>query len=496
MTLKLRGINSFREMRIRKLLLLFVSLSVFVWFKAQAYEFTYDNALYSLWDQKKIDIDKIVSSKIKTQDTVNRYIKALAKLDISKIDYDKRAVYYYLLSELEKIAGKTSWSSLNQNVIVKTYELNKPLAIPVDTSNPNTTSSDTTKLLPEYERVFVSEIKAKVNRYIEIDDNFEFEENWNTYMVNFNKYYIVEFDKPISLYTSLKNLSNEALIKKWSDFFITKWWFTVEKKLTLKELSSLSKVATENNDPVIFSYSWWYLHAFKKYDYTYFPVDNSWIYLSQYSSVKDIRQTILTKKWSKFILVTWYNEISIVPANIFDKLENKSGFLDAISKDMYNYTWSDITNLLMKIRTKTMALTQGLQTDQDKIEAIYSWITKNIKYDEYSMKFLKWEINEQTYLKNVDTNIFTWIWWFESWNAVCDWYSKLFLYMLSFAWIKDVSIETGKAKIWENQIVTHAWNRIWNKLYDVTWDIDQWNNTGSLKWFAMDPETFYKDHYK
>jgi len=138
------------------------------------------------------------------------------------------------------------------------------------------------------------------------------------------------------------------------------------------------------------------------------------------------------------------------------------------------YVW-DYEEILTKINNETLKLTTNLNTDEEKIKAIYDWIIKNI---DYYKNYSDW-----------NKSVFSWILTFENKTWVCDWYTKLFSYMLSFAGVNDVEIIRWYAidsldfpSFW------HAWIRIWENYYDPTFDDPIWGDSEDLYMYYSIPK--------
>ncbi|MBL7718419.1 MAG: hypothetical protein JNL72_06265 [Flavipsychrobacter sp.] len=168
-------------------------------------------------------------------------------------------------------------------------------------------------------------------------------------------------------------------------------------------------------------------------------------------------------------------------------------------------------------RSLAHALCDGVAGDRMKVNAIFNWITHNIKYDVKQLEKATLEPDKvETVLKKR--------------RAVCDGYSKLFVALCEEVGIKAVQVE-GYAKDWtfdngdQFYIPRHAWNAVYVEgkwqLVEPTWAagyITQepgWLKklftntkknplaaTGKLKFkfrynpqhFLMDPLTFRKKH--
>ncbi|HYD22431.1 MAG TPA: transglutaminase domain-containing protein [Flavipsychrobacter sp.] len=166
-------------------------------------------------------------------------------------------------------------------------------------------------------------------------------------------------------------------------------------------------------------------------------------------------------------------------------------------------------------KTLAHALCDGLPSDRQKANAIYNWITHNIKYDVKALKKTSLEPDKvEKVLKRR--------------KAVCDGYSKLFTALCDEAGLKAVTID-GYAKDWmfdngdQMYIPRHAWNAVYVEgkwhLVEATWGAGHLTQepgwfkklfggkknpfaTGKLKFkfdydpthFLMDPLTFRKTH--
>lgn len=488
--------------------------------KTYSYDFEINSINWRIDDRNKIKIDQYINKKITTNKLRDKLKNALLKLNYNKLNSQKKAIYQYILYRLNPVISTSnlnktnSWTTafINNTIIADKSssvtwntlyfyekfnfnEVNKSLIIEGDIY-PNTERTNDYKKLDGSYVEYIEKIKSKTKDYVETNDKFEYWEYGNLYKAKIKEYYIIEFNKPSSIYTSLPNLWQEILIKKWNSFILSKWWYNTEKKISISEISKTSFISTKNQDIVFFVEEDWNLNSIDLYSYKYYPLTNNenWIYLSQYPKINNLSKTILYKSNVWYELIYEYNKKSLFDINILYWVTNQKEFINAIWKDIYNYNKTDIEEIIKEIKQKSIDITSNLSNENDKIKEIYKFITSQIKYDVYSQTFIEWKVNEETFLKNVDKDVFTWIWAFKNKIAVCDWYSKLFLYMLSFSWIKNISIESWEANInWK--MISHAWIRIGDKLYDPTWDINSlWNET-YFKWFGLSQAEMYKTHF-
>ncbi len=146
----------------------------------------------------------------------------------------------------------------------------------------------------------------------------------------------------------------------------------------------------------------------------------------------------------------------------------------------------------------TCAITKDAKSDNDKVLAIYKWITSNISYDNelrLSPKLQKeFYTSEENVLKKV----------LERKKALCGGYAFLFKSLC-----KDVGISAEvvhgftkdySGKIQKNKQPSHTWsaaklNGSW-QLIDITWAISYGSkNKPDNYWYLTKPADFILSHY-
>ncbi len=140
------------------------------------------------------------------------------------------------------------------------------------------------------------------------------------------------------------------------------------------------------------------------------------------------------------------------------------------------------------IHSLTQHITQNLNDDSLKVEAIYNWVTSNIRYDTYFRRRLE---GDTSLTQEPDYVI-------RSKRAVCIGFSKLIKEMCSISQIKAIIVE-GTAKNdggFRADPDGHAWNavKINNSWYllDATWGITSAQFT--KKFFLSTPSVFIESH--
>ena len=139
------------------------------------------------------------------------------------------------------------------------------------------------------------------------------------------------------------------------------------------------------------------------------------------------------------------------------KLSNKfAPFLKPSQYIMYGNDWA--------VTKKAAEITKGKNTDQEKIEAIYSYIIKNIKYDKQKAATV-----QTGYLPNVDETLRTQ-------KGICFDYAAIFTAMLRSQGIPSrMIIGTVSPKD-----INHAWNEIYTEeegwvIVKIPFKGNQWN---------------------
>ena len=287
-------------------------------------------------------------------------------------------------------------------------------------------------------------------------------------------------DTQIKLINDLILLSNEYVSKQYLYLKQNKNLITIQKSQLVNKfkLKSLNK---EN----IFLENWiWYTYNYDSH--LYFNVDNSklnqttlnWNNINRYNSIVFVRDD-----W-KFWFINDYKKIKLIPDSIIYWIPWKYNFLKEL-KDDKKILNQDTDNIFNILKTVSKNLTKWKTSDQ-KIQILYNYILSNIEYT-----------------KNVNLDqpeIFSWINTFANKNWVCEWYVKLYLYMLNFANIGNTEAIRGYVldapdfpSIW------HAWLKIGNKYYDPTFDDPIWQKKTKTieqyKYFWLPYDLFYTNRY-
>lgn len=233
-----------------------------------------------------------------------------------------------------------------------------------------------------------------------------------------------------------------------------------------------------------------FLENWVRYTYVFNNYNNFWKWVVP--TIEDLLSNWLNPDTTILLLdeeigtsyVTDYRKVKLISDNIISWITNKHTFLKELSDDK-KYLQLDTDDLFINLKNDTSRLTLWLNSFQ-KVQKIYDYILKNI-----------------TYSSVFDTNnkyIFSWIYTYENKTWICSWYAKLYLYMLSFAWIDYVRVVKWNildAPDFPN--IWHAWIQILNNYYDPTFD-DTWNwwltkTPSEYKYFALPKDLFYANRF-
>ena len=287
-------------------------------------------------------------------------------------------------------------------------------------------------------------------------------------------------DNQKKLIDDLTKLSNEYIFK----LVLSQKEEKNKKIIDTNSLIKNFKYKSYNKDN-IFKKDWvWYAYIFDTH--LYFDTNNSSLNKRSLEANKIYSNSSLVfiKDDWKFWFVNNFKIRKLISDDIIYWISWKYNFLKEIKDDkkILNYDTDDI---FLKLKQETKKLTYW-KAKSEKIKILYNYILSNISYTEnYSLD---------------DPKIFSWIFTYINKNWVCEWYVKLFMYMLNFAYIDNVEVirwyvldATDFPNIW------HAWVRIWDKYYDPTFDDPVWitktKKYNEYKYFWLPYDLFYTNRY-
>ncbi len=238
------------------------------------------------------------------------------------------------------------------------------------------------------------------------------------------------------------------------------------------------------NPDHIFLKDWvWYAYYFKSHlafpkgveitnadlDYNWIDPDYSFVFLRDDNSLWFVKQ---------------YKIVRLIPDSLIYWIAWKYSFLQELKDDKKELDYKT-DNSFIELRQKTIKLTKN-KTKEARLQTIYRYILSNIQYTQ------DLNLNDYKIFSGIDT--------YKNKDWVCEWYAKLFTYMLSFANIHDSEVIRWfviDAEDFPN--VWHAWVRIWNNYYDPTFDDPEWlTETKTFKeysYYKLPKDLFYTNRY-
>jgi len=187
----------------------------------------------------------------------------------------------------------------------------------------------------------------------------------------------------------------------------------------------------------------------------------------------------------RYNFITDITEQKLVSREDIFWLPDKHLVLDALREDS-KFPTSDMSDTLSQIATISKNLSRW-KSKREATQAIYGWILENISYS--------------TNFNLSDEKIFSAIETFKNKQWVCTGYTKLMLYMLSFAGVYDVEVIRGQViDASDFPKIGHAWIRIGDKYYDPTFDDPVWavdtKTPSEYTYYWLPKDIFYANRFE
>ena len=282
------------------------------------------------------------------------------------------------------------------------------------------------------------------------------------------------------LVNDLITLSNELLFK------ITLENKEKNNKKTISNLNYLKNFKYKSyNDEHLFIKDWiWYTYIFD--NHLYFDETNSKLNISTLNNnnIYSSNSIVFIRDDWKVWFINKFKTRKLITDDIIKWISWKYNFLLELRDDKkkLNYETDEVFKSLKKI-VKNITTWKN---KEDKIKILYEYVIEHVKYKE-----------DFTFDQ---ANFFSWIHTFATWDWVCEWYVKLYLYMLNFSWIDDVrAIRWYVLDAPDFPDIWHAWISIWNFYFDPTFD-DPIGQTKTkkfkeYKYYNLPYDLFYTNRY-
>lgn len=287
-----------------------------------------------------------------------------------------------------------------------------------------------------------------------------------------------------------KKIIIDSLIKLSNDYIFEYSYIQeqIQSQILIKKFPSSNYFQNKiNSNDSIFREKWvWYTYVFEKHL-------SFWDWVSP--KLSDLEFNKIDTKTDLFFITNnnkpWFvtnaKKIRLISDSIIYGIPNKKEFLKEIRDDRFHIHENNIDLDILKIKSLSQNLTKDAKNKDEKIKILYDYVLKNTKYTQN--------------LDLWDKTIFSWIETFKNNSWVCEWYAKLFQYLLYFSDINDVKTIRGyviDATDYPN--IWHAWVKIWDKYYDPTFDDPIWPSTDreyeQYLYYGLPKDLFYTNRYE
>ena len=228
----------------------------------------------------------------------------------------------------------------------------------------------------------------------------------------------------------------------------------------------------------------WKAYTFKTY--SFFPEDSNITKKDlEYNGINLETDLLFVTNKNTLWFVKNPKKVILISDDLIKNIKNKYYFLEEVLDDMKNSLVSSYDYDFKKLKLISEKLTYNL-SDSSKIWNIYNYVLNNTDYS----KVIDFK----------DYRIFSWIETFKNNDWVCEWYAKMMVYMMMFAWYEDVEvIRWYVIDAQDFPDVWHAWVRVWDRYYDPTFDDPVWatenKKSKDYKYFDLPEDLFYTNRY-
>ena len=271
-----------------------------------------------------------------------------------------------------------------------------------------------------------------------------------------------------SILSDLNKLNNEEIFSMYIEN---------EKKKTQSKILSYSSTdrflrISENKENLFLEDGVWYFYDFKTTHF--FEKDNVDVNTLSYNNINPQTDLVILRDTSWPWFVTDFDRIKLISDHIIYGIPDKYEFLKEIRNDQRHLktTNTDTVFLNMKKEVESIILSQK---KEDKIATIYDWMLSNLEYTQ------NFDLD--------DKRIFSWSETYSNRDWVCEWYTKVMMYMLNFAGVRNSIVMRGDViDAVDFPQIGHAWVRVWQDFYDPTFD----DPIGAVDTRSPDKYRYYK----
>ncbi len=329
------------------------------------------------------------------------------------------------------------------------------------------------RLVTAYNK-FIVKVDAQLSQWQKI---ILLEKLWNKIDIFFETKKLSE--KNINILSDLNRLNNEELFAV---------YFENQKSEVQSELSQYSSIdkfnlVSQNPENIFLENDIWYFYDFQTT--SFFDKNNVDLRTLTHNDI-DVKTDLVVLRdtgWPGF--ATEFDKVKLISDSIIYGIPDKYEFLKEVRNDQRHMRTSNTDEVFLSMKNQAESILFSSKK-QDKITAVYSWILDNISYTE-----------------NLDLNdkrIFSWSATYNNKDGVCEWYTKLMMYMLNFAGVRnsvvirwDIIDAPDFPQIW------HAWVRVGQDFYDPTFDdpigVLETRSSNKYRYYKLPKDLMYTNRF-
>ena len=279
--------------------------------------------------------------------------------------------------------------------------------------------------------------------------------------------------------SDIAKLNNEEL----SNMYLEQEKQEVQSELFRFSSTDLFSRVSMNREN-IFRENWvWYFYDYKTTQF--FETDNVDASTLIYNNINPEVHLATLRDNGKPWFVTDFQKVKLISDDIIFGIPDKYEFLKEIKNDQRHLRTSNTDEVFRDMKKVALSLDDSWKKSE-KIKAVYAWMLDNLVYTEN--------------IDLEDRRIFSWSETYRNRDGVCEWYTKVMMYMLNFLWVRDSVVVRGDVidaldfpQIW------HAWVRVGQDFYDPTFDDPigavETKTPDEYKYFKLPKDLMYTNRF-
>ncbi len=277
----------------------------------------------------------------------------------------------------------------------------------------------------------------------------------------------------------LNKLNNEEL----ASIYLEKERAEVQSELFKFSSTSLFSRISVNKENIFLENGVWYFYDYKTT--RFFETDNVDKWTLSYNNINpEVHLTVLRENWKPWF-VTDFQRVKLISDDIIFGIPDKYEFLKELKNDQRHIRTNNTDEVFRDMKNIAMSLDSSWKKSE-KIASVYAWMLDNLVYTEN--------------IDLEDRRIFSWSETYRNRDWVCEWYTKVMMYMLNFLWVRDsVVVRWDVIDAVDFPLIWHAWVRVWQDFYDPTFDdpigARATKTSDEYKYFKLPKDLMYTNRF-